>query len=101
MAADHGVVLAHDESVGIVPAALPGHVRVAGPSGRPELDDWAKCAATHGPYNHPLMKIIPDNAMLRQRVPAATLVRTDSAQIGTGRSVLVRELTGLRRAVIR
>ena len=57
--ADHRVVLADDEPVGIVSPALPGHVGVASPGGRPELDDGAKCAATHDQHNNPLMKIIP------------------------------------------
>ena len=35
-----------DEAVRIVSPALPGHLRVASPSGRPQLDDGAKCAAT-------------------------------------------------------
>ena len=69
MAADHWVVLADDETVRIVSPALPGHVRVASPSGRPQLDDGAKCAVTHARYNNPLMKIIPDSGCLP--VPSA------------------------------
>ena len=61
MAADHRVVLTDDEAVRIVSPALPGHVRVASPSGRPELDDGTKCAATHAACNNLLMKIIPDS----------------------------------------
>src|SRR5215468_9291494 len=59
VAADHWVVLADDKAVRIVSPALPGHVRVASPSGRPQLDDGTKCAATHAPRNNVLMKIIP------------------------------------------
>jgi len=54
---------ADDEAVGIVSAALPGHVCVASPSGRPELDDGAKCAATHVFYSNLVMKIIPDSGV--------------------------------------
>ena len=61
MAADHRVVLADDETVRIVSPALPGHVRVASPSGRPQLDDGAKCAVTHAFCNNLIMKIIPDS----------------------------------------
>src|SRR5690242_11922941 len=49
-----------DETVRIVSPALPGHVRVASPSGRPQLDDGAKCAVTHAVDNKLRMKIIPD-----------------------------------------
>jgi hypothetical protein len=57
--ADDRVELANDETVGVVPAALPGHVGVTGPGGRPELDDGAKGATAHVVLNIPLMKIIP------------------------------------------
>jgi hypothetical protein len=67
VAADHRVVLADDETVRIVSPTLPGHVRVASPSGRPQLDDGAKCAATHAWRNNPLMKIIPDSGYLPPR----------------------------------
>src|SRR5215468_7504515 len=67
VAADHRVVLADHEAVGIVSTALPGHVRVASPGGRPQLDDGAKCAATHAPLNNLLMKIIPGT-----RAPSGT-----------------------------
>jgi len=60
VAADHRVVLADDEAVRIVSPALPGYVCVASPSGRPQLDDGAKCAATHALHNNLIMKIIPD-----------------------------------------
>ena len=66
VAAGHRVVLADDEAVGVVSPALPGHVRVASPSGRPQLDDGAKCAATHARGNL-LMRIIPGSRCLPSR----------------------------------
>ena len=49
VAAGHRIVLADDEAVGIVSPALPGHVRVASPSGRPQLDDGAKLSKDSHP----------------------------------------------------
>jgi hypothetical protein len=72
VAADHRVVLADDETVRIVSPTLPGHVRVASLSGRPQLDDGAKCAATHAWRNNQLMKIIPDSGYLPPRVGGAS-----------------------------
>jgi hypothetical protein len=72
VAADHRVVLADDEAVRIVSPALPGHVRVASPSGRPQLHDRAKCAAPHAPRNNLLMKIIPDSGCLPARAGGAS-----------------------------
>jgi hypothetical protein len=82
VAADHWVVLADDETVRIVSPALPGHIGVASPSGRPQLDDGAKCAATHARHNNALMKIIPDSGCL----PA----RAGGALIGRDRLVMAR-----------
>jgi hypothetical protein len=83
VAADHRVVLADDETVRIVSPALPGHVPVASPSGRPQLDDGAKCAVTHARCNNQLMKIIPDSGCLPPRVGCASsgtrLARHDQA----------------------
>jgi hypothetical protein len=72
VAANHRVVLADDETVRIVSPALPGHVRVASPSGRPQLDDGAKRAAAHARRNNQLMKIIPDSGCLPPRVGGAS-----------------------------
>ena len=71
MAADHRVVLAYDKTVRIVSPALPGHVRVASPSGRPQLDDGANCAATHALGNNLIMKIIPDSWVAFRRASGA------------------------------
>lgn len=40
--ADDRVELHEDESVRIVAAILPGHVRLPGASSRPHLDDWSQ-----------------------------------------------------------
>src|ERR1700740_647812 len=92
MTADHRVVLADDKAVRVVPPALAGHVRVASPSGRPELDDGAKCAVAHGSVNHLLMKIIPAKAA-RAAWPALALPRRAARVASPGRLSAVTSRT--------
>ncbi len=80
MAADHRVVLADDEAVRIVSPALPGHVRVASPSGRPQLYDRTKCAVAHASRNNLVMKIIPGSQAPFRHVPGANTEAIASAR---------------------
>src|SRR5207247_4106799 len=54
-------------------------VRVASTSGRPQLDDEARCAATPTPHNSLLMKIIPDSGAFWHASAAPPSAETGSS----------------------